>query len=41
MKAIVQDHYGSEKALKLEDVDKPEVGDGRPGARPCGIHPCR
>ena len=27
MKAIVQDHYGSEKALKLEDVDKPEVGD--------------
>ena len=27
MKAIVQDHYGSEKALKLEDVDKPEVGE--------------
>jgi NADPH:quinone reductase-like Zn-dependent oxidoreductase len=28
MKAIVQDGYGSADALRLEDVDIPEVGDG-------------
>jgi NADPH:quinone reductase-like Zn-dependent oxidoreductase len=27
MKAIVQDHYGSEEALQLRDIDKPLVGD--------------
>jgi NADPH:quinone reductase-like Zn-dependent oxidoreductase len=28
MKAIVQDTYGSHEALKLEEVAKPEIGDG-------------
>ena len=28
MKAIVQDHYGTQAALKLGDIDKPAVGDG-------------
>ena len=27
MKAIVQDHYGSQDALKLRDIDKPDIGD--------------
>jgi len=27
MKAITQDHYGSEKTLELSDMDKPEIGD--------------
>src|SRR5947209_15940558 len=26
MRAIVQDHYGSTNVLKLQDVDKPDVG---------------
>jgi NADPH:quinone reductase-like Zn-dependent oxidoreductase len=28
MKAIVQDKYGSPDVLALEDIDKPEIGDG-------------
>ena len=28
MKAIVQDHYGSEEVLRLREVDKPAIGDG-------------
>jgi len=28
MKAIVQDKYGSPDVLGLEDIDKPEIGDG-------------
>jgi NADPH:quinone reductase-like Zn-dependent oxidoreductase len=28
MKAIVQDHYGSEDALRLREIDRPTVGDG-------------
>ena len=28
MKAIMQEHYGSEDVLELRDVDKPQVGDG-------------
>jgi NADPH:quinone reductase-like Zn-dependent oxidoreductase len=28
MKAIVQDHYGSEEALRLREIDRPVVGDG-------------
>lgn len=27
MKAIVQDHYGSEESLELTEVDKPHIGD--------------
>jgi NADPH:quinone reductase-like Zn-dependent oxidoreductase len=27
MKAIVQDHYGSQEALDLRDIDRPQVGD--------------
>jgi NADPH:quinone reductase-like Zn-dependent oxidoreductase len=27
MKAITQDHYGSEQTLELRDIDKPEIGD--------------
>jgi len=27
MKAITQDHYGSEKTLELSDMDKPAIGD--------------
>jgi NADPH:quinone reductase-like Zn-dependent oxidoreductase len=27
MKAITQDHYGSEESLELADVDKPRIGD--------------
>jgi NADPH:quinone reductase-like Zn-dependent oxidoreductase len=27
MKAITQDHYGSEQTLELSDMDKPEIGD--------------
>jgi NADPH:quinone reductase-like Zn-dependent oxidoreductase len=27
MKAITQDHYGSEETLELRDMDKPEIGD--------------
>jgi NADPH:quinone reductase-like Zn-dependent oxidoreductase len=27
MKAITQDHYGSEQMLELSDMDKPEIGD--------------
>jgi NADPH:quinone reductase-like Zn-dependent oxidoreductase len=28
MKAIVQDHYGSEDALRLREIDRPSIGDG-------------
>ena len=28
MKAIVQERYGSEGMLRLQDIEKPEVGDG-------------
>jgi NADPH:quinone reductase-like Zn-dependent oxidoreductase len=28
MKAIVQDHYGSEDALQLREIDRPTIGDG-------------
>jgi NADPH:quinone reductase-like Zn-dependent oxidoreductase len=28
MQAIVQDHYGTQEALQLQDIDKPEIGDG-------------
>ncbi|HEX7172877.1 MAG TPA: NAD(P)-dependent alcohol dehydrogenase [Candidatus Limnocylindria bacterium] len=28
MKAIVQDHYGSEDALRLREIDRPMIGDG-------------
>jgi NADPH:quinone reductase-like Zn-dependent oxidoreductase len=28
MKAIVQDHYGSEDALRLREIDRPIIGDG-------------
>jgi NADPH:quinone reductase-like Zn-dependent oxidoreductase len=28
MKAIVQDHYGSEDALQLRDIDRPTISDG-------------
>jgi NADPH:quinone reductase-like Zn-dependent oxidoreductase len=28
MKAIIQDHYGTQEALQLGDVDQPAVGDG-------------
>jgi NADPH:quinone reductase-like Zn-dependent oxidoreductase len=28
MKAIVQDHYGSEDALRLREIDRPTIGDG-------------
>ena len=28
MKAIVQDHYGSEDSLRLREIDRPVVGDG-------------
>jgi NADPH:quinone reductase-like Zn-dependent oxidoreductase len=27
MKAIVQDHYGSEDSLDLSEVDRPPIGD--------------
>lgn len=27
MKAIAQDHYGSQDVLELRDIDKPVVGD--------------
>jgi NADPH:quinone reductase-like Zn-dependent oxidoreductase len=29
MKAIVQDHYGSEESLELAEVDKPRIGDNQ------------
>ncbi len=28
MQAIVQDHYGTQEALQLQDIDKPDIGDG-------------
>ena len=28
MQAIVQDHYGTQEALELREVDKPQVADG-------------
>ena len=28
MKAIVQEHYGSEDALRLQEIDRPTIGDG-------------
>jgi NADPH:quinone reductase-like Zn-dependent oxidoreductase len=28
MKAIVQDHYGTQEALELRDIEQPRVGDG-------------
>lgn len=28
MKAIVQDHYGTEDALRLQEIDRPTIGDG-------------
>jgi len=27
MRAIVQDHYGSQWALELRDIDRPQIGD--------------
>ena len=40
MKAIVQNHYGSEESLQFDDVDRPPIGDDEVLVRvhPASVH---